>query len=145
MERRGRRERVRQGLKGRKRRGGRIEDGERMGNGKGSGRHFILEHSAVASWKRFKLHFHLDRIPLVMVRGIERGQERYKEGRKMRWLSSTRYSGSTYLVSEKARGRRAGSGRGMVHSGVRPAALRGPRVRSLQLNRPPPATCSTPT
>ena len=53
-----------------------IGDGERMQDGKGSGRHFILEHSAVASWKRFRLNFHLDKIPLVMMRGIKRGQER---------------------------------------------------------------------
>ena len=43
------------GVKGRKRRGGMIGDGGRMQDGKGSGRHFILEHSAVASWKRFRL------------------------------------------------------------------------------------------
>ena len=63
-------------MKGRKRRGGMIGDGERMQDGKGSGRHFILEHSAVASWKRFRLDFHLDKIPLVTMRGIKRGQER---------------------------------------------------------------------
>ena len=87
----------------------------------------------------------LDGKPLVMGRGIV-GEKRDKTGRKV--MSSTRYS-FTYLGSavgqKKARGGRAGSGRGMVHSGVRPAAFRGPRVGSPQLNRPPPPTCSTST
>ena len=87
----------------------------------------------------------LDGKPLVMGRGIV-GEKRDKTGRKV--MSSTRYS-FTYLGSavgqKKARGGRAGSGRGMVHSGVRPAAFRGSRVGSPQLNRPPPPTCSTST
>ena len=68
-----------------------------------------------------------------------------KVGKKGEMVDIDSNSGFTYLVGKEARGSRAGSGRGMVHSGVRPAAFRGPRVRSRQLNRPPSATCSTPT
>ena len=72
-------------------------EGRKGGRG---GRHFILEHSATASWKRFKLAIHLDRLPLVMVRHWE-GAIR-KKGSKVslrRWLSSTKYF-STYLGPE---------------------------------------------